>query len=107
MRQCPACAEPLEVSRCIEAGHIFKLGTRYAEAMNATVLDADGVQRPLVMGSYGIGIERAVAALAETHHDEKGLLWPVDVAPFQDSHHGREPRGHHFDCRCRRGIHLP
>ncbi len=80
---CPACAEPLEVSRCIEAGHIFKLGTRYAEAMNATVLDADGVQRPLVMGSYGIGIERAVAALAETHHDEKGLLWPVDVAPFK------------------------
>ncbi len=80
---CATCGEALEIVRCIEVGHIFKLGTRYAEAMGAVVLDPDGVQRPLEMGSYGIGIERAVAAVAETHHDDKGLAWPVAVAPFE------------------------
>jgi len=80
---CVRCGEPLEIVRCIEGGHIFKLGARYAEAMGAVVLDADGVQRPLEMGSYGIGIERAVAAVAETHHDDKGLAWPLAVAPFE------------------------
>ncbi|RMH75907.1 MAG: proline--tRNA ligase [Actinomyces sp.] len=80
---CPRCGAPLEIVRCIEAGHIFKLGRRYAEALGATVLDADGVERTLVMGSYGIGIGRAVAAIAETHHDERGLIWPVAVAPYE------------------------
>ncbi len=80
---CPRCGAPLEIVRCIEAGHIFKLGRRYAEALGATVLDADGVERTLVMGSYGIGIGRAVAAIAETHHDERGLVWPVPVAPHE------------------------
>ncbi len=80
---CTVCGSPLEMLRCIEAGHIFKLGRRYAEAFEATVMDAEGVPRTLTMGSYGIGIGRAVAAVAETHHDEKGLCWPVSVAPYE------------------------
>ncbi|CAI7997820.1 Proline--tRNA ligase [Geodia barretti] len=80
---CVGCGSPLEVVRCIETGHIFKLGRRYAEAMGATVLDADGVERTITMGSYGIGIGRAMAAVAETHHDDRGLIWPVAVAPYE------------------------
>ena len=80
---CVNCGRPLEVVRCIEAGHIFKLGRRYAEAMGAAVLDADGVERTITMGSYGIGIGRAMAAVAETHHDDRGLIWPVAVAPYE------------------------
>ena len=80
---CGNCGRPLEVIRCIETGHIFKLGQRYAEAMGATVLDADGVERPITMGSYGIGIGRAMAAVAEVHHDDRGLIWPVAVAPYE------------------------
>ena len=80
---CVGCGNPLEVVRCIETGHIFKLGRRYAEAMGATVLDADGVERTITMGSYGIGIGRAMAAVAETHHDDRGLIWPVAVAPYE------------------------
>ena len=80
---CVNCGRPLDVVRCIEAGHIFKLGRRYAEAMGATVLDADGVERTITMGSYGIGIGRAMAAVAETHHDDRGLIWPVAVAPYE------------------------
>ena len=80
---CTGCGSPLELLRCIEAGHIFKLGRRYAEAFETTVMDAEGVPRTLTMGSYGIGIGRAVAAIAETHHDEKGLCWPVSVAPYE------------------------
>ena len=81
--QCPKCQTALEIIRCIEAGHIFKLGTKYSEAMGANVLDADGVQRPIVMGSYGIGIGRNMATIAETHNDDNGLVWPVEVAPFE------------------------
>ncbi|MCY4279754.1 MAG: proline--tRNA ligase [Acidimicrobiaceae bacterium] len=80
---CPECGQPLEVLRCIETGHIFKLGRRYAEAMGATVLDAEGIERAVNMGSYGIGIGRAVAAVAEAHHDDRGLIWPVPVAPYE------------------------
>ena len=80
---CVNCGRPLEVVRCIEAGHIFKLGRRYAEAMGATVLDADGVERTITMGSYGIGIGRAMAAVAEVHHDDRGLIWPVAVSPYE------------------------
>ncbi|MYI56757.1 MAG: proline--tRNA ligase, partial [Acidimicrobiia bacterium] len=80
---CTACGSPLELLRCIETGHIFKLGRRYAEAFETTVMDADGVPRTLTMGSYGIGIGRAVAAVAETHNDERGLRWPVSVAPYE------------------------
>ena len=79
---CVNCGRPLEVVRCIETGHIFKLGRRYSEAMGATVLDADGEERTITMGSYGIGIGRAMAAVAEVHHDDRGLVWPVAVAPY-------------------------
>ncbi|MEU9024342.1 proline--tRNA ligase [Actinomadura sp. NPDC048394] len=80
---CPRCGEPLEIVRAIEIGHIFKLGDRYARALGVEVLDPDGKRVPVVMGSYGIGIERAMAAIVETHHDERGIVWPVAVAPFQ------------------------
>lgn len=80
---CLDCGTPLEVVRCIEVGHIFKLGTKYSDALGAVVLDPDGKQQPLVMGSYGIGIGRNVAAVAEIHHDDKGLVWPLSVAPFE------------------------
>ena len=80
---CISCGEPLTIVRCIEAGHIFKLGTKYAEAFGAHVMDPNGKQCPLVMGSYGIGIERNVAAIAETYHDDNGLIWPAADAPFE------------------------
>ena len=79
---CPTCGVPLEIVRCIEAGHIFKLGRKYAEAMNISVLDEAGVARTPIMGSYGIGVGRAVAAIVENHHDDRGIIWPMAVAPF-------------------------
>ncbi|AOM83149.1 proline--tRNA ligase [Salisediminibacterium beveridgei] len=66
----------------IEVGHVFKLGTKYSEALGATVLDDQGKARPIVMGSYGIGVSRTVAAIIEEHHDENGIIWPLSVAPF-------------------------
>lgn len=80
---CIECGEPLEVFRAIEVGHIFKLGARYSESLGATVLDADGQAIPLVMGSYGIGVERNLAAIVEANHDDRGIVWPVSVAPFE------------------------
>ena len=80
---CPSCSEPLRVVRCIEAGHIFKLGRKYSEAMGVTVLDSDGKSQTPTMGSYGIGVGRAMAAIAETHCDESGLIWPISVAPYE------------------------
>jgi prolyl-tRNA synthetase len=83
---CPACAAEgrdgaLPQARGIEIGHIFQLGRKYAEALDLTVLDEHGRQVVVTMGSYGIGVSRAVAAIAEQHHDAKGLVWPVAVAP--------------------------
>lgn len=66
----------------IEVGHVFKLGTKYSEALGATVLDEQGKARPIVMGSYGIGVSRTVAAIIEEHHDDDGIIWPLSVAPF-------------------------
>ncbi|MCB0990482.1 MAG: proline--tRNA ligase [Acidimicrobiales bacterium] len=80
---CLHCGNSLEIVRCIEAGHIFKLGRKYAEALDAKVLDPDGKARTIIMGSYGIGIGRAMAAIVETHHDEHGVAWPVAVAPYE------------------------
>jgi prolyl-tRNA synthetase len=80
---CVRCGSPLEIVRAIEVGHIFKLGDRYARALGVEVLDPDGRLTPVIMGSYGIGVERAMAAIVETHHDERGIVWPVSVAPFQ------------------------
>jgi prolyl-tRNA synthetase len=82
---CPQCSKPLRASRGVEVGNIFKLGTRYSEAMGATFLDEDGQARPIVMGSYGIGLGRLLACVAEEHHDDKGLILPVTIAPYHVS----------------------
>jgi prolyl-tRNA synthetase len=79
---CPQCGTPLNLERGIEVGHIFKLGTRYTEALGATYLDTNGASRPIVMGSYGIGLERLMQVIVEQHHDERGMVWPNSVAPF-------------------------
>ena len=80
---CPLCKQPISVHKTIEVGHIFKLGTKYSEAMGASVQDEKGVSVPLVMGSYGIGLERNLAAVVEANHDENGICWPVNVAPYE------------------------
>ncbi len=82
-RACPSCGAALRESRGIEVGNIFKLGTRYSDALGCTYLDREGKTQPVIMGSYGIGVGRLLACLAEEHHDERGLIWPVTVAPFQ------------------------
>jgi prolyl-tRNA synthetase len=79
---CPACSQPMIAERGVEVGNIFKLGTRYSQAMGATFLDQDGKPKPVVMGSYGIGLGRLLACIAEQHHDEDGLIWPISVAPY-------------------------
>ncbi len=80
---CVECGAPLDVISAIEAGHIFKLGRGYAETFGVRVLDANGETQTVIMGSYGFGIERAVATIAETHHDDRGLIWPMAVAPYE------------------------
>jgi len=79
---CPNCGKPVILRNGIEVGNIFKLGTKYTIAAGATYLGEDGVARPIVMGSYGIGIGRNVACIVEEHHDEKGIVWPAEVAPY-------------------------
>ena len=80
--KCPKCGESLEIMRGVEVGHIFKLGTKYSEAMGATFLDQNGKSQPMIMGCYGIGVERTVAAVIEQHHDENGIIWPLAIAPY-------------------------
>ena len=80
--RCPKCGAPLEIMRGVEVGHIFKLGTKYSESMGATFLDKNGKSQPIIMGCYGIGVERTVAAIVEQHHDENGIIWPLAVAPY-------------------------
>jgi prolyl-tRNA synthetase len=82
---CRHCGAPLTLEKGVEIGHIFKLGTRYAEALGATYLDGQGVSRPVVMGSYGIGVERLMQIIIEQHHDERGITWPASIAPA-DAH---------------------
>jgi prolyl-tRNA synthetase len=77
------CGETISVHKTIEVGHIFKLGTRYSEAMGAKVLDQNGKSRPIVMGCYGIGLERSMAAIVESSYDDHGIIWPLNVAPFE------------------------
>jgi prolyl-tRNA synthetase len=79
---CPRCSTPLQGSRGIEVGHIFKLGTKYSEPMGCSFQDADGVEKPMIMGCYGFGIGRTVAAAIEQNHDADGVVWPVPLAPF-------------------------
>ena len=80
--KCPKCGQPLEIMRGVEVGHIFKLGTKYSESMGATFLDQNGKSQPIIMGCYGIGVERTVAAVIEQHHDENGIIWPLAIAPY-------------------------
>ncbi len=79
---CPRCEGTLSARRGVEVGNIFKLGTRYTEALGATFLDEDGKAQPIIMGSYGIGVGRLLACVAEEYHDEHGLIWPVTIAPY-------------------------
>ncbi len=80
---CIQCGHSLELWKGIEVGHIFKLGTKYSEAFGAFVQDEDGESQPIIMGSYGIGVERGVAAVVEANHDESGIIWPVSIAPYE------------------------
>ena len=80
---CPDCDAALHSSKGVEVGNIFKLGTRYSESMGGMFLDKDGQAKPVIMGSYGIGVGRLLACVAEEYHDEQGLIWPITVAPFQ------------------------
>ncbi|HET7428598.1 MAG TPA: proline--tRNA ligase [Gaiellales bacterium] len=80
---CPNCDGTLHIERVIEIGNIFKLGTKYSVPLNATYLDESGREQPIVMGSYGIGLARIMAAAIEQGHDDKGMIWPASIAPFQ------------------------
>lgn len=79
---CPICANPLKIERVIEIGNIFKLGTKYSQPLNAVFLDSDGQEKPLIMGSYGIGPARIAAASVEQNNDKDGMIWPRSIAPF-------------------------
>jgi prolyl-tRNA synthetase len=80
---CPRCGGALRFSRGIEVGHVFRLGTKYSEVMRAVCLDADGRERAVVMGCYGIGVGRTAAAAIEQNHDDDGIVWPISIAPFE------------------------
>ncbi len=79
---CPQCGKPLKVTRGIEVGNIFQLGTKYSQPMNGVFLDAEGKAKPYIMGCYGIGVTRTAAAAVEAHHDEWGIKWPLAIAPY-------------------------
>ena len=80
---CAKCAKPLKIRRAIEVGHVFKLGTKYSEALGATFLDEAGARKPSVMGCYGIGVTRTLQAIIEQGNDKDGVIWPLSVAPYQ------------------------
>jgi prolyl-tRNA synthetase len=80
---CPQCNAPLEATRGVEVGHIFKLGTSYSETFGAMYLDQEGQQHPITMGCYGIGVGRLLAAAIEQNHDERGIVFPAPIAPYQ------------------------
>jgi prolyl-tRNA synthetase len=80
---CVKCGKPLKIRRAIEVGHVFKLGTKYSEKLNASYLAEDGLRRPCVMGCYGIGITRTLQAVVEQCNDKDGVIWPLSVAPYQ------------------------
>lgn len=94
--QCPTCQSPLTSERGIEVGNIFKLGTKYTAAIGANVLDEEGKAHPIIMGSYGIGVDRMIACIVEAFHDDGGIVWPAAVAPFT-CHivvlSGKQPKG--------------
>ena len=80
---CPKCGGKIHFDKGIEVGNTFKLGTKYSESLNLNYLDSDNKLKPVVMGCYGIGIERIIAAIIEQNHDEKGIVWPMNVAPYK------------------------
>ncbi len=80
--ECPKCGQTIQTARGIEVGHIFKLGTKYSEALNCTYLDENGKEQVMVMGCYGIGVNRSMAAIIEQNNDENGIIWPMSVAPY-------------------------
>ncbi len=80
---CPRCSAKIEIRKALETGHVFKLGTKYTEALGANFLDEDGTLKPIIMGCYGIGVARILAGLIENSHDEKGILFPVSLAPYE------------------------
>lgn len=80
---CPHCGKPLAGARGIEVSQVFQLGTKYSAAMGATFMDEDGKEKPLLMGCYGVGVSRTLAAVVEQHNDEHGIIWPVSVAPYE------------------------
>lgn len=82
---CPTCGEPLRAERAIEVGNIFKLGTRYSKALGAEYLDEEGQSHPILMGSYGIGSGRVTATVVEQHYDDRGIVWPISIAPYHVS----------------------
>lgn len=81
--KCPVCGNPLKIDRGIEVGHIFKLGTKYTDVLGARYIDENGDEKPIIMGCYGIGLNRTIAAVIEQNHDEKGIIWPMSIAPYQ------------------------
>ncbi|AFK86003.1 MULTISPECIES: proline--tRNA ligase [Thermoanaerobacterium] len=80
--KCPKCGSPLKLDRGIEVGHIFKLGTKYSDALGANYIDENGNEKPIIMGCYGIGLNRIAAAAIEQNHDDKGIIWPMSIAPY-------------------------
>ncbi len=80
---CPRCGKPLAMARGIEVGHIFKLGTKYSDALHCVYLDKDGKEKTMIMGCYGIGVSRTLAAVIEQYHDDDGIIWPVECAPYK------------------------
>ncbi len=83
--ECVNCGGQLDILRCVEVGHIFKLGTVYSEALGLNIANADGSTSPVVMGSYGIGVQRNMAVAVESNYDDKGIIWPMELAPFEVS----------------------
>lgn len=81
--KCPKCGEAMTIARGVEVGHIFKLGTKYSENMGANFIDENGDTKPLIMGCYGIGVNRTMATVIEQNNDDNGIIWPLSIAPYQ------------------------
>ena len=94
---CPHCGKPLQGARGIEVSQVFQLGTKYSAAMGATFTDEDGREKPFLMGCYGVGVSRTLAAIVEQHNDEQGIIWPVSVAPYEVSIISLDKKGEAFD----------
>ena len=94
---CPHCGKPLAGARGIEVSQVFQLGTKYSEAMGATFADENGEEKPFLMGCYGVGISRTLAAVVEQHNDENGIIWPLSIAPFEVSVIALDKKGETFD----------